>query len=247
MQDSVYLGDLGGMSRHRQLVVLDLRGTGRSAIPEDTSSYRCDRLVDDVEALRAHLGLDRMDLLGHSAGANLATLYAVRHPHRIGKLALVTPSTFAVGIPVTGETRRETARLRQDEPWFPAAFAALEAITDNRAGDADWAAIAPFRHGRWDAEARSRHVAQRPRRTRKPPGSSPPRAPSPRRPPVSPWPPTGIRSCCSPGSSTSTARLGPWSNSRGCFRTPRSPSSGGQAISRGTTTLTCSWRPSRHS
>lgn len=31
-----------------------------SACPEDPSSYRCDRLVDDVEALREHLCLDRM-------------------------------------------------------------------------------------------------------------------------------------------------------------------------------------------
>lgn len=55
--DSRYLGDLGGLSAHRRLIVLDLRGTGRSAIPDDTSSYRCDRLVEDVEALRTHLGL----------------------------------------------------------------------------------------------------------------------------------------------------------------------------------------------
>jgi pimeloyl-ACP methyl ester carboxylesterase len=27
--------------------------------------YRCDRLVDDVEALREHLGLTRIDLLAH--------------------------------------------------------------------------------------------------------------------------------------------------------------------------------------
>lgn len=72
MQDSIYLGDLGGLSMHCQLVVLDLRGTGQSTIPEDPSSYRCDRIVDDVEALREHLGLPRMDLLAHSAGVNLA-------------------------------------------------------------------------------------------------------------------------------------------------------------------------------
>ncbi|MFC7640348.1 alpha/beta fold hydrolase [Streptosporangium lutulentum] len=67
MQDSAYLGELGGLSAHRQLIMVDPRGTGRSAIPEDVTSYRCDRLVDDLEALRVHLGLDRMDLLGHSA------------------------------------------------------------------------------------------------------------------------------------------------------------------------------------
>lgn len=33
MRASAYLGDLGGLSRHRQLVLLDLRGTGNSGFP----------------------------------------------------------------------------------------------------------------------------------------------------------------------------------------------------------------------
>ena len=125
MQDSGYLGDLGGLSAHRQLVVPDLRGTGRSATPEDAASYRCDRLVDDVDSLREHLGLDRVDLLAHSAGANLAARYVEGHAERVGKAALITPSVMAVGITITGDVRRETAQLRRDEPWFPATFAAL--------------------------------------------------------------------------------------------------------------------------
>src|ERR671927_369899 len=52
MQASAYLGELGGLSAHRLLVLLDLRGTGASAVPVDPATYRCDRLVDDVEALR---------------------------------------------------------------------------------------------------------------------------------------------------------------------------------------------------
>jgi pimeloyl-ACP methyl ester carboxylesterase len=160
MQDSVYLGDLGGLSAHRQLIMADPRGTGQSAIPRDAASYRCDRLVDDVEALREHLGLDRLDLLAHCAGANLAALYAARHPERVGKLALITPSTFAVGIAATGQSRLETARLRKDEPWFAAAFAALEAIVAGNATDDSWKAIDPFFHGRWDAAAQAHQAAQ---------------------------------------------------------------------------------------
>lgn len=158
--DSLYLGDLGGLSAHRRLIFLDLRGTGRSAIPEDTSSYRCDHLVNDVEALREHLGLARMDLLGHSAGANLAIQYAVRYPKSVGKLALITPGTRAVGIPITGEMRRELAERRANEPWFPAAFTALEAITQGTG--ADWEALNPFFYGRWDAAARKHHMSFRP-------------------------------------------------------------------------------------
>ena len=160
MQDSEYLGELGGLSAHRQLVLLDPRGTGRSATPADPTSYRCDRLVDDVEALREHLGLDQIDLLAHSAGANLALLYAARHPQRVGKLVLVTPSTFAVGISATGESRLETARLRRDEPWFGPAYAALQAIVAGDATDDSWTAIQPFFYGRWDAVAQDHQAAQ---------------------------------------------------------------------------------------
>ncbi|MBB5784458.1 alpha/beta fold hydrolase [Nonomuraea jabiensis] len=156
---AAYLGDLGGLSAHRQLIMLDPRGTGRSAKPGDAASYRCDRLVADVEALRVHLGLDRMDLLAHCAGANLAAQYATRHPRRVGRLALITPSVRAVGIAISGDLRRETARLRRDEPWFPEAYAALEAIVAGQATNADWQAIAPFSYGRWDEVARAHHAA----------------------------------------------------------------------------------------
>ncbi len=65
-----YFGDLGGVGRlaDRELVLLELRGTGASAVPADPATYRCDRMTGDVEALRIHLGLDQIDLLGHSAG-----------------------------------------------------------------------------------------------------------------------------------------------------------------------------------
>ncbi|MGW2177466.1 alpha/beta fold hydrolase [Streptomyces sp. NPDC001732] len=158
--DSRYLGDLGGLAAHRRLIVPDLRGTGRSAIPDDASSYRCDRLVDDIEALRDHLGLARMDLLGHSAGTNIAVRYAAEHPDRVGGLALIGPSTRAVGLTVTGEMRREAALARREEPWFPPAFAALEAIAGGTGSDRE--AVAPFLYGRWDAVARRHHADGRP-------------------------------------------------------------------------------------
>lgn len=160
MRDSVYLGDLGGLPAHRQLIVADQRGAGLSATPEDPASYRCDRLVDDVEALREHLGLDHMDLLAHSAAANLALRYAEQYPHRVGRLALITPGTSAVGLEVTGEDRREVERLRKDEPWFAAASAAFDAIDAGEATADDWVTIAPFLYGRWDETAQAHRAAE---------------------------------------------------------------------------------------
>ncbi|MFD9392470.1 alpha/beta fold hydrolase [Streptomyces sp. NPDC060000] len=155
MQSAAYLGDLGGLTSHRRLIGLDPRGTGESATPEDVTSYRCDRQVDDIEALREHLGLDRVDLLAHSGGANLAVLYAARHPDRVARLLLITPSVFAVGLEITAEDRLATARLRRDEPWFTPAYEALEAVTVGRATADSWQAVAPFWHSRWDEAARA--------------------------------------------------------------------------------------------
>jgi pimeloyl-ACP methyl ester carboxylesterase len=159
MQASAYLGDLGGLAAHRSLVLLDLRGTGESAIPADPGSYRCDRQVDDVEALRLHLGRKRLDLAGHSAGATLALLYAARYPDRIERLVLINPSPMAVGLEITDLDRRQLAELRRREPWFPDAFAAFERIWSGDATAADWKAIAPFTYGRWDAVSQA-HLAQ---------------------------------------------------------------------------------------
>jgi proline iminopeptidase len=155
MRASACLGDLGGLSGHRRLILLDLRGTGDSAVPADRSSYRCDRLVDDVLALQEHLGLASADVLGHSAAANIAVQYALRQPGRVSRLVLVTPSGRAVGLEPDAEMRREIVTLRQGEPWFAAASAAFERIAAGRGAEADWAATAPFFYGRWDAAAQA--------------------------------------------------------------------------------------------
>ena len=120
-------------------------------MPADRSTYRCDRQVEDVEALRAHLGRDRIDLFANSAGTALAVLYAIRYPERVGQIVLAGPSPRAVGLRVSGEDRRGVAAHRRDEPWFGDAYAALERIEAGTITEAELAAIAPFHYGRWDA------------------------------------------------------------------------------------------------
>ncbi|QGQ21154.1 alpha/beta fold hydrolase [Cellulomonas sp. JZ18] len=155
MQASAYLGDLGGLAARRPLLLLDLRGTGGSPAPADPAAYRCDRQVDDLEALRRHLRVDRLDLLAHSAGAAVAVLYAARHPERVRSLVLVTPSPRVVGIEVADADRRAVAERRRGAPWFPAAWAGFERIWSGAATAEDVAAITPFLHGRWDDERRA--------------------------------------------------------------------------------------------
>ncbi|MFI2205797.1 alpha/beta fold hydrolase [Streptomyces sp. NPDC020192] len=158
MRASVYLGDLGGLAAHRRLALLDLRGTGDSAVPADPATYRCDRMVEDVEAWRAHMGLEHMDLLAHSAGAALAMLYAARYPQRIRRLLLITPNPSALGMRGTPEDRLAAAPLRADEPWFAEAFPAFRAWLTGEAEFDD--AFVPFFYGRWDDAARAHADAE---------------------------------------------------------------------------------------
>ncbi|MEU9383612.1 alpha/beta hydrolase [Streptomyces sp. NPDC048279] len=157
MRASAYLGELGGLTAHRRLILLDLRGTGDSAVPADPASYRCDQQVDDVEMLRAHMGLDHMDVLSHSAGASLAILYAAARPHRVRRLALITGNPSALGLRTTPEERLAAARLRAREPWFGTAYPGLEAWLQGT-GDFD-EAFMPFFYGRWDDIARAHDAA----------------------------------------------------------------------------------------
>ncbi len=159
MRASEYLGDLGGLAARRRLVLLDLRGTGSSREPADPSSYRCDRQTADLEALRAHLGLERLDLVAHSAGCALAVLYAAARPERVRTLTLLTPNLTPLGRPSTLEHGLRAALARADEPWYPAAAEALPRIYDGSADDADFDAAAPLGHGRWDAAAREHEAA----------------------------------------------------------------------------------------
>jgi pimeloyl-ACP methyl ester carboxylesterase len=159
-QAAEYLGELGGLSSNRTLILLDNRGTGASRPPQDPVTYRVDRLAQDVEALRRHLGLDRMDLLGHSASGGTCLLYASEHPSRIGHLVLTCPSLRVVGIP-SDLGVDEVLALRAHEPWYAAAVAALhaEASSPQELQRYRWLS-APLLYGEWNAEAQAQAAAE---------------------------------------------------------------------------------------
>jgi pimeloyl-ACP methyl ester carboxylesterase len=120
-----------------------------------------DRMVADVEALRARLGLERMDLLAHSAAGGLALLYAARYPERMGHLVLVTPTVHPVGIEMTEEQWCAQIEGRADESWYESRLPDLEAWD---AGDESRRLGAqPFFYSPWDetAEAHATRFAER--------------------------------------------------------------------------------------
>lgn len=95
---------------HWRIVQFDQRGCGRSAPLGETAHNHTDALIDDIEALRVHLGIERWLVCGGSWGSALALAYAARHRERV--LGLLLRGVFLAG--------------RADLDWFfhgAAAFA----------------------------------------------------------------------------------------------------------------------------
>ena len=127
---SHYLGNLGGLDERLELVLLDPRGTGGSDRPADPRAYAIEDYVDDVEELRLDLGLERINLFGHSHGGIVAMAYAARQPDRVERLILA--STLPRWAPEQEAAMGEMVASHANEPWYADAKAALDA---EQAGD----------------------------------------------------------------------------------------------------------------
>ncbi len=96
------------LAADRYVVALDLRGHGRSAHAVGGAWLHYVDYFDDVRAVFDHFGWARADLLGHSLGGTLASLFAALYPACVGELLLVE----ALG-PLTAAPDAALAQLRR--------------------------------------------------------------------------------------------------------------------------------------
>ena len=82
------------LSERMQLVYFDHRGQGRSA-KGDPALYNLDENVEDMEALRLHLGLGPIVSIGTSYGGMVAMAHAARYPASVSHLVLVVTAAHA--------------------------------------------------------------------------------------------------------------------------------------------------------
>lgn len=154
---ATYLSDLGGLAGSRRLVLADPRGSGASR-PAEPQTLTLQRLADDVDELRIHLGLDLPVLLGHSFGARVLALHAqAARPARA--LVLLTPPPL-VEDALTAAGRRVVLELRRGEPDLADALAAADDIPTARPQNRRMLEqmTVPLWYGTWDAVARQ-HAA----------------------------------------------------------------------------------------
>jgi pimeloyl-ACP methyl ester carboxylesterase len=127
---SRYFGDLAGLGERMELILLNPRGTEGSDRPADRGAYHIEHYVDDLEELRAHLGLEGMRLLGHSHGGIVAQAYAAAHPDRLESLVLA--STLARFAEEHASAMRSGMEAKAGAPWYEDARAALEDEQEGR-------------------------------------------------------------------------------------------------------------------
>ena len=124
-----------GLLSDHDLLLIDPRGTGRShpiscglsalpatrdglvegvaacgrALGVQARAYTSAATADDIDAVRAHLGISRLDLLGQSYGTYLMTVYAQRHPSSVRSIAL--SSAFPLDFDMWARANAEAVRL----------------------------------------------------------------------------------------------------------------------------------------
>ena len=78
----------GLLAELARVVTVSPRGLGDSSAGGAWHELTVDQLVDDVEAVRRHLGLDRWVLHGTSGGGEVLLRYALRYPDAVTALVL---------------------------------------------------------------------------------------------------------------------------------------------------------------
>jgi proline iminopeptidase len=110
--DHAYLqSTLGPLEDVMRMIYVDQRNNGRSE-HGPLEDVTIPQLADDVDGLRAHLGLERMGVLGHSYGGFVALEYAARYPDRVSHLIALDTS------PGTFEPTAEELAERPDPSWI---------------------------------------------------------------------------------------------------------------------------------
>ena len=69
----------------------DLRGHGDSP---KSGKFGLDELIEDLEALRAKLGIEKAHVIGHSLGGMIGPGYARKYPDRVMALGLLSTAAF---------------------------------------------------------------------------------------------------------------------------------------------------------
>lgn len=87
-----FAGLIPHLKREFRCISYDLRGHGASPVPKPP--YTLDDLVEDLEALRKELGIEKAHFAGHSLGGMIGPAYARRYPQHVLSVGLYSTAAF---------------------------------------------------------------------------------------------------------------------------------------------------------
>jgi proline iminopeptidase len=85
------VGDFERLAAGRTLIAYDVRNRGRSDLVSDPAALArgIDQDVDDLESVRRHFGISRLNLIGHSYMGTMVVLYALKYPDRVNRVVQI--------------------------------------------------------------------------------------------------------------------------------------------------------------
>jgi aminoacrylate hydrolase len=113
--DGASWGPLLPLLPGRQLILIDNRGSGQTKV---TGPVTHGEMFNDCAALLDHLGLEGVDVVGHSLGGWLGLGLAAWHPHKVGRLVTMgtSPATAKASVLLRDMARLYFTMVPQD--WF---------------------------------------------------------------------------------------------------------------------------------
>lgn len=85
----MWKNQLEEFSKSQRAVAVDLRGYNLSSKPPEVEAYDISLLIEDVRALAAHLGYQKLTLVGHDWGGVVAWAVALQHPDLLDILIII--------------------------------------------------------------------------------------------------------------------------------------------------------------
>jgi proline iminopeptidase len=111
---ATYMRGLDRWADTFQLVYYDQRGSGATPVG-DPQKVSFAGAVEDLDGLRAALGIDRVNLVGHSAGAILAALYAGTRPESTSSVVLLNSAPPLIPELQEAQLREMASRRTPDD------------------------------------------------------------------------------------------------------------------------------------
>ena len=133
-----------------KVIYYDQRGCGLSDYEPGKDGYSVDQAIEDLEALRKALGLERWAVLGYSYGGFLAQYYVTKYPESVAGLILLgaSPGMWIQMKPTRqydfltkeertriGEVPAQAEELARERKWEPTRTLALKVYNAHLNGD----------------------------------------------------------------------------------------------------------------